>query len=105
MTPTRHDGCSKKIHAIWTVHNRCGNGIVKGFRIGCQATNPHHGVSQSDVGVRGKRTHRFTVWVTDGRDQNGDDDMDAIDDTISVNVNVTNVNEVPVVTGNASVSF
>ena len=28
----------------------------------------------------GKRTHRFTVQVTDGRDQNGDDDMDAIDD-------------------------
>ena len=28
----------------------------------------------------GKRTYRVTVEVTDGRDQNGDDDMDAIDD-------------------------
>ena len=47
----------------------------------------------------GKRTHRFTVQVTDGRDQNGDDDMAAIDDTITVTVTVTNVNEEPVVTG------
>ena len=28
----------------------------------------------------GKRTYRVTVEVTDGRDQNGDDDMAAIDD-------------------------
>ena len=53
----------------------------------------------------GKRTHRFTVQVTDGRDQNGDDDMDAIDDTIAVTVTVTNVNEAPVVTGDAAPSF
>ncbi len=53
----------------------------------------------------GKRTHRFTVQVTDGRDQNGDDDMDAIDDTIAVTVTVTNINEAPVVTGDAAPSF
>ena len=53
----------------------------------------------------GKRTHRFTVQVTDGRDQNGDYDMDAIDDTIAVTVTVTNVNEAPVVTGDAAPSF
>ena len=52
----------------------------------------------------GKRTHRFTVQVTDGRDQNGDDDMDAIDDTITVTVTVTDVNEAPVVSGDASPS-
>ena len=53
----------------------------------------------------GKRTHRVTVEVTDGRDQNGDDDMDAIDDTITVTITVTNVNEAPVVTGEAEPSF
>ena len=50
-----------------------------------------------ELDYEGKRTHRFTVQVTDGRDQNGDDDMDAIDDTIAVTVTVTNVNEAPVV--------
>ena len=53
----------------------------------------------------GKRTYRVTVQVTDGRDQNGDDDLDAIDDTITVTVTVTNVNEAPVVTGDATVSY
>ena len=53
----------------------------------------------------GKRTHRFTVQVTDGRDEIGDDDMDAIDDTIAVTVTVTNVNEAPEVTGDDSPSF
>ena len=47
----------------------------------------------------GKRTHRLTVRVTDGRDQNGEDDMDAVDDTINVTVTVTNVNEAPEVAG------
>ena len=42
-----------------------------------------------------KRSHRFTVQVTDGADQHGDDDMDAVDDTINVTVTVTNVNEAP----------
>ena len=54
----------------------------------------------------GKRTHRFTVQVTDGRDENGDDDMNAIDDgPLNVTVTVTNVNEAPEVTGDDSPSF
>lgn len=52
-----------------------------------------------------KRSYRITVQVTDGRDQNGDDDNDAIDDTISVTVSLTDVNEAPVVTGQDSVNF
>ena len=52
-----------------------------------------------------KRTYRVTVEVTDGRDQNGDDDMDAIDDRQSVTITVTNVNEAPVVTGDATASY
>ena len=42
--------------------------------------------------------------VTDGRDQNGDDDMDAIDDRQNVTITVTNVNEAPVVTGDTTPS-
>ena len=53
----------------------------------------------------GKRSYRVTVEVTDGRDQNGDDDMDAIDDRQNVTITVTNVNEAPVVTGDATVSY
>ena len=52
----------------------------------------------------GKRIHGFTVQVTDGVDQNGDDDI-AIDDTLNVTVTVTNVNEAPVVTGVETASF
>ena len=59
----------------------------------------------AELDYEGKRTHRLTVQVTDGRDQNGDDDMDAIDDTINVTVTVTNVNEPPVVTGDDAPSF
>ena len=58
-----------------------------------------------ELDYEGKRTYRFTVQVTDGRDQNGDDDMDAIDDTLTVTVSVTNVNEVPVVTGDVAPSY
>ncbi len=53
----------------------------------------------------GKRTYRVTVEVTDGRDQNGDDDMNAVDDRQSVTITVTNVNEAPVVTGDDTPSF
>ena len=45
------------------------------------------------------------MQVTDGADQNSDDDMDAVDDTINVTVTVTNVNEAPVITGDASPSI
>ena len=53
----------------------------------------------------GKRTYRLTVQVTDGRDQNGDDEMDAIDDTQSVTVTLIDVNEATVVTGDTPISF
>ena len=52
----------------------------------------------------GKRSYRVTVEVTDGRDQNGDDDMAAIDDRQNVTITVTNVNEAPVVTGDTTPS-
>ena len=52
----------------------------------------------------GKRSYRVTVEVTDGRDQNGDDDMDAIDDRQNVTITVTNVNEAPVITGDTTPS-
>ena len=58
-----------------------------------------------DLDFEGKRSYRVTVQVTDGRDQNGDDDSAAIDDTIRVTINVTNVNEAPSVTGDTTVSF
>ena len=53
----------------------------------------------------GKRTHRFTVQVTDGRDENGDDDVNAVDASQNVTITVTNVNEAPEVTGDDSPSF
>ena len=53
----------------------------------------------------GKRTYRVTVEVTDGTDEKGYDDMDAIDDRQNVTVTVTNVNEAPVVTGAATASI
>ena len=52
----------------------------------------------------GKRSYRVTVEVTDGRDQNGDDDMAAIDDRQNVTITVTNVNEAPVITGDTTPS-
>ncbi len=57
-----------------------------------------------ELDFEGKRSYRVTVEVTDGRDEKGDDDMDAIDDRQSVTVTVKNVNEAPVVSGEASVS-
>ena len=58
-----------------------------------------------ELDFEGKRSYRVTVQVTDGRDQNGDDDSDVIDDTINVTITVTNVNEAPTVTGEATASF
>ena len=58
----------------------------------------------AQLDYEGKRTYRVTVEVTDGRDQNGDDDMDAIDDRQNVTITVTNVNEAPVVTGDTAPS-
>ena len=58
-----------------------------------------------ELDYEGKRTYRLTVEVTDGRNQHGDDDMDAIDDRQNVTITVTNVNEAPVVTGEEMPSF
>ena len=58
-----------------------------------------------DLDYEGKRSYRVTVQVTDGRDQNGDDDNDVIDDTINVTISVTNVNEAPMVSGETTVFF
>ena len=59
----------------------------------------------AQLDYEGKRSYRVTVEVTDGRDQNGDDDMDVIDDRRNVTITVTNVNEAPVVTGDDTPSF
>ena len=58
-----------------------------------------------ELDFEGKRSYRVTVEVTDGRDQHGDDDMAAIDDRQNVTINVTDVNEPPVVTGAATPSI
>ena len=52
-----------------------------------------------------KRTYPFTVQVTDSRDQDGVDDSNRVDDTIMVTVNVADVNEAPVITGEAEREF
>ena len=51
-----------------------------------------------------KRTLRVTVEVTDGANALGDPDSDAIDDRQNVTITLTDVNEAPVVTGDASPS-
>ena len=53
----------------------------------------------------GKRTYRLTVQVTDGADEIDELDDDSIDDTISVTVTVTDVNEPPAITGEAEREF
>jgi len=52
-----------------------------------------------------KRTLRVTVEVSDGANSLGDPDDDAIDDRQSVTITLTDVNEAPVVTGDATPSF
>ena len=58
-----------------------------------------------ELDFEGKRSYRVTVQVTDGRDQNGDEDNDVIDVSIDVSINVMNVNEEPTVSGEATASF
>ena len=48
------------------------------------------GVRAWTLDFEGKRTYRVSVEVTDGTDENGDDDMDAIDDRQNVTITVTN---------------
>ena len=53
----------------------------------------------------GKRSYRVTVEVTDGHDELGDDeDPDVTDARQNVTISVTDVNEAPVVTGEAAPS-
>ena len=53
----------------------------------------------------GKRSYRVTVEVSDGHDELGDDEIpDVIDARRNVTINVTDVNEEPVVTGEAAPS-
>ena len=51
-----------------------------------------------------KDSYRFTLSVSDGKDADGITDS-AIDDTIGVTVTVSDVNEAPVVSGLAAVSY
>ena len=51
-----------------------------------------------------KRSYRFTVQVTDGADDQDSPD-DRVDDTITVNVALTDVNEPPAITGEAAREF
>ena len=51
-----------------------------------------------------RRTLRVTVEVTDGRNSLGDLDNDAIDDRQNVTITLTDINEAPVVSGDASPS-
>ena len=60
-------------------------------------------VGTSTLDYEGKRSYRVTVEVTDGHDQLGDDESpDVIDARQNVTINVTDVNEAPVVTGEGS---
>ena len=55
-----------------------------------------------------KRTYRFTVQVSDGKNDDGvadDPDNQRIDDTISVTVSLIDVNEAPVIAGEAEREF
>ena len=52
-----------------------------------------------------KRTLRVTVEVTDEANALGDPDDDAIDDRQNVTITLTDVNEAPVVTGDATPSY
>ncbi len=55
-----------------------------------------------------KRTYRFTVQVSDGKNDSGDDDDPdnlRIDDSITVTVTLTDVNEPPVITGESEREF
>ena len=60
--------------------------------------------SNTLLDFEGKRSYRFTVEVSDRADQNGDPDM-VIDDRQNVTITVTNVNEAPMITGDAAPSF
>ena len=52
-----------------------------------------------------KSSYRLTVSVSDGVDELGNSDNDAVDDTVNVTINVIDINEAPQITGDASPSF
>ena len=52
-----------------------------------------------------KSSYRLTVSVSDGVDELGNSDNDAVDDTVNVTINVIDINEAPQITGDASLSF
>ena len=55
-----------------------------------------------------KRSYRFTVQVSDGKNDDGDDDDPnnlRVDDSITVTVGLIDVNEAPVITGEAGREF
>ena len=58
----------------------------------------------ADLDFETKRTLRVTVEVTDGANSLGAPDNDAVDDRQNVTITLTDVNEAPVVSGDASVS-
>jgi len=61
--------------------------------------------SGAELDFETKRTLRVTVEVTDGANALGDPDEDAIDDRQSVTITLTDVNEAPTVSGDATPSF
>ncbi|MYD53277.1 MAG: hypothetical protein F4W96_03070 [Chloroflexi bacterium] len=61
--------------------------------------------SGAELDFETKRTLRVTVEVTDGANALGDPDDDAIDDRQSVTITLTDVNEAPTVSGDATPSF
>ena len=61
--------------------------------------------TDADLDFETKRTLRVTVEVTDGKNSLGDTDKDAIDDRQNVTITLTDVNEAPIVSGDASVSI
>ncbi len=60
--------------------------------------------SGADLDFETKRTLRVTVEVTDGANALGDPDNDAIDDRQNVTITLTDVNEAPVLSGDAAPS-
>ena len=61
-------------------------------------------ITEAPLDHESKDSYHFTLSVSDGKDANGIADS-AIDDTIGVTVTVSDVNEAPVVSGPAAVSY
>ena len=61
-------------------------------------------ITEAPLDHESKDSYHFTLSVSDGKDANGIADS-AIDDTIGVTVAVSDVNEAPVVSGPAAVSY